>query len=67
MREVSGVQLLQLKNPWAKKRWKGAYSEHDTARWSAALREALQYDSRAAVGQVSKQVRKEGSKKGSSK
>ena len=42
MREVGGVKLLQLKNPWAKTRWRGAYSVHDTPRWTPQLREALQ-------------------------
>ena len=42
VREVGGVKLLQLKNPWAKTRWRGAYSVHDTARWTPQLREALQ-------------------------
>ena len=42
VREVGGVKLLQLKNPWAKTRWRGAYSVHDTPRWTPQLREALQ-------------------------
>ena len=49
VREVGGVKLLQLKNPWARLRWKGAYSVHDRARWTPALREALNYDVEAAT------------------
>ena len=44
VRELFGQRLLQLKNPWAKVRWKGAYSVHDTKRWTAELRKALAYD-----------------------
>ena len=49
VREVGGVKLLQLKNPWARLRWKGAYSVHDRQRWTPALREALNYDVEAAT------------------
>ena len=49
VREVGGVRLLQLKNPWAKVRWKGSYSAHDTQRWTAALREELQYEPAQAL------------------
>ena len=49
MREVGGVKLVQLKNPWARVRWKGAYSMNDTARWTPELRRALQYDQTSAL------------------
>ena len=49
VREVGGVRLLQLKNPWARIRWKGSYSAHDTQRWTAALREELQYEPTQAL------------------
>ena len=49
VREVGGVRLLQLKNPWARVRWKGSYSAHDTQRWTAALREELQYEPTQAL------------------
>jgi len=49
VRQAQGVQLLQLKNPWAKVRWNGAYSVHDSARWTAALRAELQYDQMSAM------------------
>ena len=39
-----GLRMLQLKNPWAHKRWKGKFSAHDTASWSPALARALRYD-----------------------
>ena len=41
--------LLQLKNPWARVRWKGSYSAHDTQRWTAALRTELQYEPAQAL------------------
>lgn len=49
VREVAGVRLLQLKNPWAKVRWKGSYSAQDTQRWTPALRETLQYEPKQAL------------------
>jgi hypothetical protein len=32
---------VQVKNPWARKPWKGRYSASDTANWTPALRAAL--------------------------
>ena len=39
-----GLRMLQLKNPWAHKRWKGKFSAHDTKSWSPALARVLRYD-----------------------
>ena len=40
-----GLRLLQLKNPWAEKRFKGKYSPHDpTWRSNKSLAEELQYN-----------------------
>ena len=36
-----GVRLVLVKNPWSHKRWKGAYSVNDRARWTPALKEAI--------------------------
>lgn len=33
-----------VKNPWTHLRWKGRYSENDTASWTAEMRAALAYD-----------------------
>lgn len=49
VREACGEKLLQLKNPWSKVRWKGAFSVHDRQRWTAALRKALDYDQTSAM------------------
>jgi calpain-7 len=38
------VRLLQIKNPWSRKRWLGRYSPADDVSWTAALRQALHYD-----------------------
>jgi len=51
VRVAQGVQLLQLKNPWAKVRWRGSYSVHDTKRWTPSLRQELQYDQMGAMQQ----------------
>ena len=51
VRDVGGVKLLQLKNPWARKRWKGAYSANDAQRWTPELRKQLQYDQMGALQQ----------------
>ena len=45
VREISGNRkLLQLKNPWAKLQWKGAYSANDPKWKDPALRKALNYE-----------------------
>ena len=49
VREACGEQLVQLKNPWARVRWKGAFSVYDTKRWTPELRKALDYDQMAAM------------------
>jgi calpain-7 len=41
----NGTRLLQLKNPWAHKGWKGRYSSLDKASWgSPAFRQEVGYD-----------------------
>ncbi|OQR88718.1 calpain-like protease [Thraustotheca clavata] len=40
----SGVRLLQVKNPWNRKRWKGPYSLDDTQNWTPALQRELGFD-----------------------
>jgi len=38
------VRLLLVKNPWAKKRWRGNYSAEDERHWTPQLRALLGYD-----------------------
>jgi calpain-7 len=40
----SGVKLLQLKNPWQRKSWKGRYSPSDAKSWKSSLRNEVGYD-----------------------
>lgn len=42
--QIGGLQLVQLKNPWAHKRWKGKYSASDIQSWTADLRRKLKYN-----------------------
>lgn len=44
MRDVNGVQLVQMKNPWSHLRWKGNYSEKDLNNWTEELKTKLNYD-----------------------
>jgi len=39
-----GEKLLQLKNPWANKSWRGRYSASDAASWTNRLRAEVGYD-----------------------
>ncbi|XP_064402282.1 calpain-7-like isoform X2 [Halichondria panicea] len=47
--QYKGLKLLQLKNPWSHKRWKGNYSEHDQTHWTPELRRALKFDQTQAL------------------
>ncbi|CAM9123398.1 unnamed protein product [Ectocarpus sp. 12 AP-2014] len=49
VKEVNGTRLLQVKNPWSRKRWRGPYSVEDTQRWTPALKEAVKYDLETAM------------------
>jgi calpain-7 len=44
-----GIRLLQLKNPWAHKGWKGRYSCYDRSTWHSALRKEVGYDPELAA------------------
>ncbi|KAI9253001.1 hypothetical protein BY458DRAFT_522456 [Sporodiniella umbellata] len=41
---LDGKRLMQVKNPWSHKRWKGPYSHLDTNIWTSELKEALCFD-----------------------
>jgi len=44
VREVKGVRLLLLKNPWSHLRWRGNYSELDAVHWTEEMKRLLNYD-----------------------
>ncbi|KAF0458642.1 cysteine proteinase [Gigaspora margarita] len=48
-REINGLQLLQVKNPWSIKRWTGPYSHLDANNWTPDLMSLLNYDRLQAV------------------
>ncbi|KAK2956033.1 putative Calpain-type cysteine protease DEK1 [Blattamonas nauphoetae] len=43
-----GTRLLQLKNPWGHKRWKGRFSETDITNWTPARQREMGYSPQAA-------------------
>ena len=57
--EAKGIKLLQLKNPWSHKRWKGNFSETDSVNWTPELRRLLNFDQTKAL-QVDNGERGEG-------
>ncbi|KAF5270607.1 hypothetical protein FQA39_LY01345 [Lamprigera yunnana] len=49
VRNVDGIRLLKLKNPWSHLRWRGNYSELDRRHWTPHLQEVLNYDPNSAA------------------
>ncbi|KAK9720406.1 cysteine protease [Basidiobolus ranarum] len=50
VREIDGLRLLQVKNPWSHMRWKGDYGCLDKGNWTMELKNALNYDPIEAMG-----------------
>eukprot|EP00095_Tigriopus_kingsejongensis_P008314 snap_masked-scaffold871_size86487-processed-gene-0.13 protein:Tk08314 transcript:snap_masked-scaffold871_size86487-processed-gene-0.13-mRNA-1 annotation:"hypothetical protein DAPPUDRAFT_304374" len=48
IRQVNGLKLFLVKNPWSHLRWKGNYSERDARNWSPELKKALNYEPKDA-------------------
>jgi len=48
IKEVMGVRLFLLKNPWSAVRWKGNYSELDAVHWTPEMKKILKYDPNSA-------------------
>jgi len=44
IREVKGVRLFMLKNPWSHVRWRGNFSELDIKNWTVEMKQLLNYD-----------------------
>ncbi|KAK3814530.1 MAG: hypothetical protein JOS17DRAFT_722698 [Linnemannia elongata] len=49
LKEVQGLRLLQVKNPWSHKRWKGPFSHLDADHWTDELKAELNFDQFAAL------------------
>ncbi|CAO3568001.1 unnamed protein product [Mortierella alpina] len=49
LKEVQGLRLLQVKNPWSHKRWKGPFSHLDADSWTEGLKAELNFDQFAAL------------------
>ncbi|KAF9400881.1 calpain 7 [Mortierella sp. AD011] len=49
LKEVQGLRLLQVKNPWSHKRWKGPFSHLDADHWTEELKKELNFDQFAAL------------------
>lgn len=49
LKEVQGLRLLQVKNPWSHKRWKGPFSHLDADHWTDELKAELNFDHFAAL------------------
>ncbi|XP_071446361.1 calpain-7-like [Hetaerina americana] len=49
IREVKGIRLLQLKNPWSHLRWRGNYSELDVQHWTDEMKSILNFDPNSAA------------------
>ncbi|KAG0239688.1 calpain 7 [Actinomortierella wolfii] len=49
LKEIRGLRLLQVKNPWSHKRWKGPYSHLDAKHWTDELKAELNFDQLSAL------------------
>ncbi|KAG0314384.1 calpain 7 [Dissophora globulifera] len=49
LKEVHGLRLMQVKNPWSHMRWKGPFSHLDADHWTEELKKELNFDQFAAL------------------
>ncbi|KAL5247610.1 hypothetical protein ACHWQZ_G019477 [Mnemiopsis leidyi] len=49
LKNVNGLRMIQLKNPWCHLRWKGKYSPLDKDSWTPELQKALNFDVMSAI------------------
>lgn len=49
VKEAFGHKLIQLKNPWSHKRWKGNFAADDKTNWTPDLKRALGFDQLQAM------------------
>ena len=56
IREAGILRMIKLKNPWARRPWKGRFSTADTStRWTDGLKHALGVSSMAQLHSLEKQ------------
>ena len=44
IKDVDGLKMLQLRNPWGTSAWIGPYSDTDADRWTPRLKALLNFD-----------------------
>ena len=48
IKDIDGLQMMLIKNPWSHNGWKGKYSANDEKNWTPSLKVKLGYDPRNA-------------------
>ena len=56
VKEAFGHKLVQLKNPWSHKRWKGNFAADDKTNWTPDLKRALGFDQLEAMQVVNSRL-----------
>ena len=49
VKDVGGHKLMQLRNPWGRVRWRGAFSPYDASNWTPQMERAVGYNRKEAL------------------